>query len=636
MGNFSRPPDQQLQHATSRRYVGVRMQQGVPLLDADWNELEDLRRYEHETVGTWFIGDGVPVGSDGFHILPVSADNDFGIRQGVLLVHGKIVVLDADTSYATQPHFGDPNLNPPLPNLTTPGGDAEFVVYVDITEREVNSQEDPALVDSRIGLETAVRITRQWVVRVASVPQDLAMLDAPPTGHVFYELAYLRRKGGNAKITAPMIEDLRDTQLSIRRRIEVRNNLGTIVLDTPKFKLVLEATRNNVLGFIRYITTEFNPINTTMTAAEVLGLHAAAQITRPAEAGLALLGNQVLANRGALGVLSQLYDAENAFLEIWRDVVMHLGGTPKKYATYDHFVTRLDQRLNDPLVGSAPGLQAALAAEDLAAASSMQDAIARLFGEETNANIPRGSIDIFLTKSAANLVQGQTVTLEFTVHSFTTLADSYTVEILPQAGWTRRLVDQNGVAIPSNRVPIGAGPALSKIYIEVVVGTGTSALQLRVTSVSNPDEVTQTTESYALVEGQAGPPPASKIRLEITGASQGGNNLPWDQQQNKITLPANPLQSTIAINAYNDSASQVMLDLTATISNVVPANPGTLWAAHIAGGATIPVGSGTHSPSQARVTPGVPATSATLTISAAGTVEGTAVTTTISVDLEVA
>ena len=28
------------------RYVSVRMQQGVPLVDRDWNEREDARRFE--------------------------------------------------------------------------------------------------------------------------------------------------------------------------------------------------------------------------------------------------------------------------------------------------------------------------------------------------------------------------------------------------------------------------------------------------------------------------------------------------------------------------------------------------------------------------------------------------------------
>lgn len=67
-GNFSRDPDARLRDAVAKHYVGVRMQQGVPLLDADWNELEDLRRHELQSLVQQFIGDGVPDGNDGFRI----------------------------------------------------------------------------------------------------------------------------------------------------------------------------------------------------------------------------------------------------------------------------------------------------------------------------------------------------------------------------------------------------------------------------------------------------------------------------------------------------------------------------------------------------------------------------------------
>src|SRR3954451_18281396 len=63
MGNFSRDTFDRLKH-----YVGVRLQQGVPLIDADWNELEDIRRFELQAFLKWFIGDGVPQGNDGFRI----------------------------------------------------------------------------------------------------------------------------------------------------------------------------------------------------------------------------------------------------------------------------------------------------------------------------------------------------------------------------------------------------------------------------------------------------------------------------------------------------------------------------------------------------------------------------------------
>src|SRR5258705_6056671 len=80
-GNFSRDPEVRLQAAVARHYVGVRMQQGVPLLDTDWNELEDLRRHELQSLVQRFIGDGVPDGTDGFR---VEALANGGVRTIVL------------------------------------------------------------------------------------------------------------------------------------------------------------------------------------------------------------------------------------------------------------------------------------------------------------------------------------------------------------------------------------------------------------------------------------------------------------------------------------------------------------------------------------------------------------------------
>ncbi len=72
MGNFSNDPQSKLQKSLSRHYVGVRLQQGVPVLDADWNELEDLRRWELWSLLKWFIGNGVPENNSGFKIVAVA------------------------------------------------------------------------------------------------------------------------------------------------------------------------------------------------------------------------------------------------------------------------------------------------------------------------------------------------------------------------------------------------------------------------------------------------------------------------------------------------------------------------------------------------------------------------------------
>ena len=51
----------------AKQYIGVRLQQGIPLLDRDWNELEDTRRYFERMLQQNFIGQGAP-DDDGFKI----------------------------------------------------------------------------------------------------------------------------------------------------------------------------------------------------------------------------------------------------------------------------------------------------------------------------------------------------------------------------------------------------------------------------------------------------------------------------------------------------------------------------------------------------------------------------------------
>src|SRR4051812_30687983 len=73
-----------------RHYVGVRLQQGVPVLDADWNELEDIRNMELRAVLRYFIGNGVPASNAGFAISESGVANDFAIGPGVALFDGML------------------------------------------------------------------------------------------------------------------------------------------------------------------------------------------------------------------------------------------------------------------------------------------------------------------------------------------------------------------------------------------------------------------------------------------------------------------------------------------------------------------------------------------------------------------
>lgn len=221
MGNFSRDTFDRIKH-----YVGVRLQQGVPLVDADWNELEDIKKYELQAFLKWFVGSGVPQGNDGFRIAPAAgADNDFVVRggdgtaagAGYCLVEGWDVINESNLRYTDQPLFDNAALAAAwgvdvLPPLTTPGGDRTDAVFLDVWEREVDSGEDGTLVNPLIGLETCVRVRREWVVRVA---ENASSPPAAPARHQFYHLATLRRPDGAAAILASQIEDRRLTGLTI-------------------------------------------------------------------------------------------------------------------------------------------------------------------------------------------------------------------------------------------------------------------------------------------------------------------------------------------------------------------------------------------------------------------------------------
>jgi Family of unknown function (DUF6519) len=226
MGDFSRTTIDRLKH-----YVSVRLQQGVPLVDADWNEQDDVRRYELQACLKWFIGDGVPTGNDGFHITALAdagqRANDFLIRggdgtsegAGRCLVEGWEVLNERDLRYTEQPLFNNAALAAKwgvgvLPPLTTPTtGKRTDTVYLDVWEREVDAAEDAELVNPAIGVETCVRLKREWVVRVL---EGATTLPSPPAGHVFSPVALLKdRSAGEAGIEPQHCQDLRQTGLNL-------------------------------------------------------------------------------------------------------------------------------------------------------------------------------------------------------------------------------------------------------------------------------------------------------------------------------------------------------------------------------------------------------------------------------------
>lgn len=189
MGRFSRDTYKLLKQPDAsgfvRDYRNVRLQMGVPLVDADWNELEDIRKHEFRSLMAGVIGNGRPAGSNGFEIhnitnVGANLRPAFTIRTGSIVVDGMMVTNPTDITFDAQEYYGEGagltratqrGVTPVAPMALLTGFRVDNV-YLEVWEREVTAAEDPRLMDNVLLEETATRVRLEWAVRVTtgSVP----------------------------------------------------------------------------------------------------------------------------------------------------------------------------------------------------------------------------------------------------------------------------------------------------------------------------------------------------------------------------------------------------------------------------------------------------------------------------------
>lgn len=213
MGNFSTDPLRELERSRAQGYVGVRIEQGVPVLDRDLNLLGDLVASTVREILEAHLGSGVAGRGDAFAVRAVPAENDLRIRGGgACLVGGIQVEIGDDLDYGAQPG---------APALTTPAADREDAVYLDVWVDEVDAARDGALANGAdVGMQTSVRLRPAWRVCVA---EDARGAPEPALGHAHCPLARLERRAGEAVIGPEAIVDLRRTGLNLAdvvRRLE--------------------------------------------------------------------------------------------------------------------------------------------------------------------------------------------------------------------------------------------------------------------------------------------------------------------------------------------------------------------------------------------------------------------------------
>lgn len=249
MGNFSTDPLQELERSRRRGYVGVRIEQGVPLLDRDLNLLADLVASSVRDVLARHLGSGIAGHDEAFAIDAIAAENDFRVLApdagGACLVAGIEARIEESIRYSEQA-----GVSP----LTTPqDSDREDLVYLDVWVEEVDSASDLALTNvSDVGVQTSVRLRPTWRVRVAEGARDLP---AAALGHAHCALAALSRIAGESTIRARRIVDYRQTGLNLselaRRIRRIEDVLFSPILDEPGLWTAAAADlRDDASGFV--------------------------------------------------------------------------------------------------------------------------------------------------------------------------------------------------------------------------------------------------------------------------------------------------------------------------------------------------------------------------------------------------
>lgn len=158
-------------------HLGVLMQQGRVLLDADFNELvEILGRRLHagtmDIIGRCAVPRETP---DGFRIQ--ISGTTITIGRGRIYVDGLLAENHGKAPLEFDPSLGELrgtlpvpyNEQPYLPNAGTvlpfPDKGGPYLVYVDVWQREITHLEEPDLIEKAVGVDTATRLQTVWQVR---------------------------------------------------------------------------------------------------------------------------------------------------------------------------------------------------------------------------------------------------------------------------------------------------------------------------------------------------------------------------------------------------------------------------------------------------------------------------------------
>jgi hypothetical protein len=483
--------------ANPRHYVGVRLQQGVPLLDADWNELEDLRRLELQALIKMFVGTGVPAGDDGFRISSSGDANNFSIHAGVILAGGMLVINGALTTYLAQPE------QPGLPALTTPGGivDRNDVVYLDVWHDEIagagGPNADSRLVNALVGVETAVRIRRRWQVRVQENATDLSAV-VPAPGHSLLPLALLRRRPATPVISDSMVVERRITGLTVSNNLKVPLDVtrGTEHVDSKRFAQMLQTLR---IALFQRLRSNQLPHASASAQQESYLVIALQDLMNAARAGEAVAVSRNVSELDGLAMLSDLHQSQQDFLSNLA-ALGNVGNAAQPFIDdYKRFLA------GQPGTGIA-GLKPALDAADLIGAVLAQEALNVFLANPVNV-LPEGSVIVSyrLVTPFQAVNAGTPFTFAFDVTAQITspnATEPFSVDVTLPADFGSATPAHSELTFPATGLPTTQSVAI------VVNPSGVAATgSLQITATATRSAALHSSQQPIVLTRGANPPP---------------------------------------------------------------------------------------------------------------------------------
>lgn len=493
--------------ADPRHYVGVRLQQGVPLVDADWNELEDLRRFELQALIKMFVGTGVPAGSDGFRISASGDAGNVAIHPGVILVDGMLVINPALTTYLAQPEHAS------LPALITPSGiaDRSDVVYLDVWHDEVAGAGGPSadsrLVNALVGIETAVRIRRRWQVRVQENATDLTGVTAA-IGHSLLPLAVLRRRPATPVIDDGMISERRVTGLTVSTNLKVPLDIsrGSEHVDSRRFAQMLHTLR---VALFQRLRNNQLPHLTASAQNESFLLIALQDLMNAARAGEAVAISRNVSAADGLAMLQDLYQSQ---LD-WLAVLSAIGNlppvaTPAGPGTAQTLLDDYNLRLAGRPGTGITGLKPALDASDLVGAVLAQETLNSYLASPVDV-LPEGTVIVAyrLVTPFSVMAAGTPFTFTFDVTAQLTspqATETFSVDVTLPVDFGTAAPAHTQLSFPANGLAITQSVA---IVVNPSGAAATGSLQLTATATRTA-ALHSSQQPILLTRGANPPPPA--------------------------------------------------------------------------------------------------------------------------------